>query len=126
MTFLSSNSRGRIALAVASSYHKQLSEQTMSNTSNVYEVPHIQELQAPVPSSVKRMTDGLVREWTQTMELCIKRAIELEDAASDLRDRAEKLRQGIETLPDEINGCVTFEINSRNRVAALALVNPSE
>ena len=93
---------------------------------DILNIPRIHQTEAPLPMSVRRMTDGLVREWTKTMDMCIQRATELEAAARDLRERAEKLRAGIETIPDEINGCVTFEINARNRANALALVNPTD
>jgi len=67
----------------------------------------------PLPPAVERMLEGLVREWARTRQLCIERAIVLEAIAADLRRRAEQLGGGIETLPDEIRGCVQFEVEAR-------------
>lgn len=82
------------------------------------------ELQPNTPT-VDRMLDKFNRQWAATAAECIKRAEELEDAATDLRERANHLHSVI-TLTGEVKAAVLFEIASRNRAASLTLVNPQE
>lgn len=81
------------------------------------------ETQADTPT-VDRMLARFNKMWEDTASECIRRAEELEGAALDLRERAEKLRSALE-LTEEVKGAVLFEINARNRAASLALVNPN-
>lgn len=79
------------------------------------------ELTVETPT-VDRMLASFNKQWEATAAECIQRAEELEGAAMDLRERAERLRGAIE-LTAEVKGAVLFEINARNRAASLALVN---
>lgn len=82
------------------------------------------ELQAETPT-VDRMLNSFNKQWEATAAACISRAQELEGAAMDLRERADRLRSAKE-LTAEVKGAVIFEINARNRAMSLALVNPKE
>jgi hypothetical protein len=75
--------------------------------------------------TVDKLLARFNRQWEATAAECIQRAEELEGAAMDLRDRAKRLREAME-LTAEVKGAVIYEINARNRVASLALVNPQE
>lgn len=83
----------------------------------------IVELQPETPKT-DRVLRALTDQWNKTADECIKRAEELETAAFDLRERANRLRQAL-TLADEVKGAVLYEIQARTRAATLALVNPS-
>lgn len=78
----------------------------------------------PETPTVDRMLQNFERMWNNTADDCIRRAEELEGAALDLRERAQRLRDAIE-LTAEVKGAVVFEINARNRAMSLALVNPN-
>lgn len=78
----------------------------------------------PETPTVDRMLDRFNKQWEETAMECVRRAEELEAAAVDLRDRAERLLSARE-LTAEVKGAVLFEINARNRAASLALVNPT-
>ncbi len=73
----------------------------------------------PLPQAVERMLVALVREWSKTRDLCIERALVLEAQAADLRQRANKLDDGINTLPDEVKGCVQFEMEARRKAGEI-------
>lgn len=78
----------------------------------------------PNTPTVDRMLSTFDKQWTRTADDCIKRAQELETAAIELRKRAEDLLSARNWL-DDVKQTVLFEIESRNRSASLALVNPS-
>lgn len=78
------------------------------------------ELQHETPT-VDKMLDRFNKQWEETAMDCVRRAEELEAAAVDLRDRAERLLHARE-LTAEVKGAVVFEINARNRAASLVLV----
>lgn len=78
----------------------------------------------PDTPTVDRMLARFNKQWEETAAECIRRAEELEGAAMDLRERAQRLRDAQE-LTAEVRGAVVFEINARNRAASLALVNPN-
>lgn len=82
------------------------------------------DLQPDTPN-VDRMLERFSHQWNATAMDCIRRAEELEGAAMDLRERAQRLLDAIE-LTAEVKGAVIFEINARNRAASLALVNPGD
>lgn len=79
----------------------------------------------PLPTHVTKF----VREYTgvmnATMDACLKRAIELEDAADELRQKADRISGWIGTLPTDIEESVRFEREARERQLTLALVKPS-
>jgi hypothetical protein len=74
---------------------------------------------------VDRMMNVFDTQWRTTADVCVLRAQELEAAALDLRQRAERL-MAARDLCDEVKGAVQFEIKSRQRADALALVNPTD
>lgn len=82
---------------------------------------HIVETQPDTPT-VDRLLARFNKQWEETAVECLLRAQELEEAASDLRDRARLLRQAMD-LTVEVKGAVLFEINARNRAASLVLVH---
>lgn len=79
----------------------------------------------PSTQRVDRMLGAFNRQWLETAEACVKRAVELENAAADLRLRAEKLLSSRVFL-DDVKDTVVYEIESRDRTASLMFVNPSE
>lgn len=79
----------------------------------------------PETPYVDKMLARFNKQWEETATECIRRAEELEGAAMDLRERADRLRSACD-LTAEVRGAVVFEINARNRAASLALVNPQE
>ena len=81
--------------------------------------------QAEETPTVDRLLWRFEREWTNTADTCIKRAEELEQAALDLRKRADDLLSSRNFLND-VKQAVLFEIESRNRASSLALVNPTK
>lgn len=76
-----------------------------------------------VHPKVEHTLSIFVKQWTNTAELCIKRAEELEKAADELRHRASNLQTACSYIED-VRGAVSFEIESRHRADSLALVNP--
>lgn len=58
-----------------------------------------------------------------TADLCLTRAIELEQAAADLRVRAEALHNARDLIT-EVKNAVEYEISARHRAQSLSLVNP--
>lgn len=86
----------------------------------------IMDLVQVATPTVDRMLDSFRNQWLKTAEDCLTRAAELEDAAHDLRLRADKLLEASQSLPDEVKGCVIFEIKARERAASLKLVNPPQ
>lgn len=74
---------------------------------------------------VDRMMSIFDTRWRTTADLCLQRAIELETAAANLRERADKL-MAARDLVDEVKGAVQFEIAARQRADSLALVNPKD
>lgn len=82
------------------------------------------QLTAEPPPAVDRMLGIYERQWTATAHQCELRAAELEVAAAELRKRAEDLYNARNFL-DDVKQSVLFEIESRERAARLALVNPS-
>lgn len=84
----------------------------------------IHRLEQRMPT-VDRIMNRFDSQWRTTADACLQRAVELEEAAGDLRRRAEKLMAARE-LVDEVKGAVQFEIDARNRALSLVLVNPSE
>lgn len=85
------------------------------------------ELQVLVPETPKvdRMLGAFRREWEKTADECIKRAVELEDAAADLRNRAGHLLNACGYL-DDVKQATVYEIDSRERVNSLMFVNPKD
>lgn len=87
---------------------------------------HLKEsiTQVPVATpTVDRMLNVYDKQWSATAEQCLQRAVELEKAADELRQRADKLFNS-RTYLDDVKTTVLFEIESRDRSASLALVNP--
>lgn len=82
----------------------------------------IVELRHDTPT-VDRILRSFTDQWTKTADDCIRRAQELEDAAADLRKRANILQSALDYAND-VKATVDYEIDSRNRVNSLALVNP--
>ena len=77
----------------------------------------------PETPTVNRMLGSFERQWTKTANECNQRAAELEKAADELRRRANDLLDARSYL-DDVQKSVLYEIESRNRAASLALVNP--
>lgn len=71
--------------------------------------------------TVDKMLAKFNSQWELTANACIARAEQLETAAFDLRERAQKLRDAL-VLTDEVKGAVLYEIEARHRAEALALV----
>lgn len=79
----------------------------------------------PETPKVDRMLGAFRREWEKTADECVKRAIELEEAAADLRNRAGHLLNACGYL-DDVKQATVYEIDSRERVNSLMFVNPSD
>lgn len=85
--------------------------------------PKVVELKHETPT-VDRILKTFTDQWVKTADDCLRRAEELEDAASNLRERANILHSALDYAND-VKATVDYEIDSRNRAASLALVNPS-
>lgn len=85
----------------------------------------IERPQDHITTRVERILRPFDNNWRTTADLCVLRAQELEAAAADLRDRAEKL-MAARVLVDEVKGAVQFEIDARQRADSLLLVQPSK
>ena len=79
----------------------------------------------PVIQQIKNMNESFTRQQQETAMSCIRRAEELEAAARDLRDKAAIIHHQSTQIPDDLLNAVKMEIETRNRVLALALVNPN-
>lgn len=82
-------------------------------------------LVGPETPAVDRMMAKFDHQWQTTADICIRRAIELEEEASRLRQQASYLLECCQ-LTQAVKDTVVYEINARNNAARLALVNPSE
>lgn len=81
-------------------------------------------LEEPLPKAVEKITETFIREWTETVLQCRQRADELREAAFDLDERADKLQDAIEKWPEELKGCVLFDIRARRRCQSLVNIHP--
>lgn len=87
--------------------------------SSIEELP-LRTLAVDTPK-VDRMLAAFNNQWNATAADCLRRAEELETAATDLRDRAELLQRATH-LTNEVKEVVLFEIQARERAFSLALV----
>lgn len=85
--------------------------------------PPIQELPA-IPHQVEQLLAIFKKRNEDSAVVCIRRAEELEAEAKSLRNRAAILNQQAVQIPEDFGHAVSYEIDCRNRAAALALVNP--
>ena len=81
-------------------------------------VPQVKYL----PNSVIQFTENITKNFSKTAELLIIRANELEIAAAELREMAEKLRMGAPELTQDIKDWVDYERECAERCISLSLV----
>jgi hypothetical protein len=107
--------------AKAAAFVNQMSlEQEISELLAETKVPQVKN----IPHEVGKFTDNVEKNFARTVEALISRANELEFAAAELREMADKLRAGSPYLTREIHDWIAYERKCADRQMSLALVKP--
>jgi hypothetical protein len=77
-----------------------------------------------IPDSVGKFTDNVTKNFERTVIALRARAAELENAALELMDMADKLQSAAPYLTKEIHDWIDYERKCAERQMSLALVKP--